>query len=109
MADCKIVNASVVSAINNIGGANQGQLEGIALEYQQAGTTLIEDLKSAIALMEGATKDALLNFFTNDVEPFVTKDLPGAINGLSVLLEANRKNFEDVDQKIADSITSGNN
>lgn len=107
MADCKIVNASVVAAINNIGGANQGQLEGIALEYKNAGTTLIDDLKSAIAPMEGATKDALLKFFTTDVEQFVTKDLPDAINSTSVLLEANRKNFEDVDQQIADSISAG--
>lgn len=107
MADCKIVNASVVAAINNIGGANQGTLEGIALEYQKAGETLIEALKAAIAPMEGETKDALQTFFTTDVQQFVVTDLPNAINGLSVLLEANRKNFEDVDKKIAESISGG--
>lgn len=105
MADCKIVNASVVSAINNIGGANQGQLEGIAKAYQDAGKTLIDDLTRAIAPMEGATKDALEKFFTTDVQKFVVEDLPSAINSMSVLLEANRKNFEDVDQKIAESIS----
>lgn len=107
MADCKIVNAAVVSAISNIGGANQGQLEGIAQEYKTAGETLIEALKNAIAPMEGETKDALQNFFTTDVQQFVVTDLPSAINGLSVLLEANRKNFEDVDKKIAESISGG--
>ena len=104
MADCKIVNASVVAAINNIGGANQGQLEGIAKEYKDAGDTLMEALKNAIAPMEGETKDALQTFFTTDVQQFVVTDLPNAINGMSVLLEANRKNFEDVDKQIAESI-----
>lgn len=108
MADCKIVNASVVAAIENIGGAQQGQLEGIAKEYKTAGETLMEALKAAIAEMEGATKDALLTFFTKDVQQFVVEDLPNAINGMSVLLEANRKNFEDVDKQIADSISGGN-
>ena len=107
MADCKIVNAKVVAAINNIGGANQGALEGIALEYQKAGQTLMDALKAAIAPMEGATKDALQKFFETDVQQFVVTDLPTAINGMSVLLEANRKNFEDVDKKIADSISGG--
>lgn len=107
MADCKIVNASVVAAINNIGGANQGALEGIALEYKNAGDTLIEALKNAIATMEGETKDALLKFFEGDVQQFVVTDLPTAINGMSVLLEANRSNFENVDKQIAQSITGG--
>ena len=48
-----------------------------------------------------------MTFFTTDVEQFVVTDLPNAINGLSVLLEANRKNFEDVDKKIAESISGG--
>lgn len=107
MADCKIVNSSVVNAINAIGGPEQGQLMGIAKKYETAGTTLMDALKAAIATMEGETKDALQKFFTGDVEPFVVTDLPSAINGLSVLLEANRKNFEDVDKQIADSISGG--
>lgn len=107
MADCKIVNASVVNAINNIGGPEQGQLMGIAKKYETAGTTLMDALNKAITPMEGATKDAIQNFFEKDVKPFVVTDLPSAINGLSVLLEANRKNFEDVDKQIAESITGG--
>lgn len=107
MADCKIVNASVVNAINNIGGPEQGQLMGIAKEYETAGTTLMDDLEKAIATMEGETKDAIKKFFDTDVKQFVVTDLPAAINGLSVLLEANRKNFEDVDKKIAESISGG--
>ena len=63
MADCKIVNASVVNAVSAIGGANQGQLEGIALQYKEAGETLMDALKNAIAEMEGETKDALKIFF----------------------------------------------
>lgn len=107
MADCKIVNASVSAAIESIGGKTQGELTGIAKQYKQAGDTFIEALKTAIAPMEGETKDALLTFFTNEVQPFVTADLPNAINGMSVLLEANRKNFEDVDKQIAESISGG--
>lgn len=107
MADCKIVNASVVNAINEIGGPNQGELMGIAKKYETAGTTLMDALKAAISTMEGETKDALKTFFEKDVNQFVVTDLPAAINSLSVLLEANRKNFEDVDKQIAESISGG--
>ena len=75
MADCKIVNDSVKTAINNIGGSQQGALEGIAKSYKEAGDTFIEALKTAIAEMEGETKDALQKFFTTDVQQFVTQDL----------------------------------
>ena len=105
MADCKIVNAKMVAAINNIGGDTQGVLTGIAKSYKDAGDKLMEELNAAIAAMEGETKDALQKFFNETVAPFVTTDLPNAINGMSVLLEANRKNFEDVDKQIAQSIT----
>lgn len=106
MADCRIVNASMSGAVERIGGAQEGALEGIAKSYQDAGTAFIEALKSAISTMEGETKDALLTFFEKSVEPFVTEDLPKAINSTSVLLEANRKNFEDVDKQLAESISS---
>ena len=105
MADCKIVNESVKTAIQNIGGDTQGSLTGIAKSYKDAGDAFIEALKAAISAMEGETKDALLKFFTTDVQKFVTEDLPNLINAMSVLLEANRKNFEEVDLKIAESIS----
>lgn len=104
MADCKIVDQKVRDAVANIGGDKQGVLAGIAKEYQDAGTTFLEALTAAIAEMEGETKDVLLNFFKTDVQTFVTENLPQAINSMSVLLEANRQNFEDVDRQIAESI-----
>lgn len=107
MADCKIDNAKMVAAIDAIGGKTQGQLTGIAKSYKDAGDKLMEELRAAIASMEGATKDAIEKFFNDSVAPFVTTDLPAAINGMSVLLEANRQNFEDVDKQIADSISGG--
>ena len=107
MADCKIVNERVKAAIETIGGHEKGQLTGIALSYKQAGDDLMEALKAAISTMEGETKDALSDFFTKSVQPFVVDDLPNAINSMSVLLEANRQNFEDVDKQIAESISSG--
>lgn len=107
MADCKIVNESVKSAIENIGGSTQGALTGIAKAYKDAGDAFIEALNAAISTMEGETKDALQNFFQKDVQPFVTEDLPNAINSMSVLLEANRQNFEEVDRNIAESISGG--
>lgn len=107
MADCKIVNESVKTAIENIGGNTQGSLTGIAKSYKDAGNALMEALKAAIAEMEGEAKDALQQFFNTDVQKFVTEDLPNAINSMSVLLEANRQNFEDVDKKIAESISGG--
>lgn len=96
MADCRIVNAGVVTAVNNI--------KEISNSYKTDGQAFIEALTSAISAMEGETKDALQKFFTTDVQKFVTEDLPNAINGMSELLEANRKNFVDVDLQIANSI-----
>ncbi|MCI8691654.1 MAG: hypothetical protein HFH91_02735 [Lachnospiraceae bacterium] len=96
MADCRIVNAGVVTAVNNI--------KEISNSYKTDGQAFIDALTSAISAMEGETKDALQKFFTTDVQKFVTEDLPNAINGMSELLEANRKNFEDVDLQIANSI-----
>ena len=107
MADCKIDNASVISAINHIGGPEQGQLMGIAKRYETAGLVLMSALDAAIADMKGESKNAIKLFFDRDVRQYVVKDLPAAINGLSVLLEANRSNFEEVDRMIAESI-SGN-
>lgn len=104
MADCKIVDQKVRSAVANIGGDTQGTLAGIAKEYQDAGNAFLEALIAAIAEMEGETKDVLLNFLKTDVQTFVTENLPQAINSMSVLLEANRQNFEEVDKQIAESI-----
>lgn len=97
MADCRIVNASVVTAVSNI--------KDISNSYRTDGQAFIEALINAIAPMEGETKDALQKFFTTDVQKFITEDLPDAINGMSELLEANRQNFEDVDLQIASSIS----
>lgn len=104
MADCKIVDQKVKNAVANIGGDTQGTLAGIAKEYQDAGIAFLEALTAAIAEMEGETKDVLSDFFQKDVKDFVTENLPQAINSMSVLLEANRQNFEAVDRQIAESI-----
>lgn len=107
MSDCKIVNQSVITAVNAIGGSTEGSLEGLALKYQEAGTAFVEALTTAISTMEGATKDALEKFFTDKVKPFVAESVPNAVKSTAMLLEANRANFESVDKQIADSITSG--
>ena len=72
-----------------------------------AGETLITSLSSAIADMEGAAKDAFKTLIDGDINNFVATDLPGAIEGMASLLEANRDNFEKVDQQIADNISGG--
>ena len=89
MADCKIVNANVKTAVTNI--------NTIAGKYKTAGTTFETDFKAAIADMEGDAKDALIELFDKS-------GLPAMIKGLSKLLEGNRSNFESVDSKIAASI-----
>jgi len=98
MASCRIVNAGILSAL--------GEISRIQGEYQSAGTDFISDLNSAISEMEGSTKDALKRFIDTDVNEFVATSIPAAINGMHELLEANRSNFETVDQQIADSIGS---
>lgn len=99
MADCKIVNAGVVAALNEI--------EGISNSYKSAGNEFMASLKSAISLMEGESKDALETFFNKSVEEFTVEQLPGAITGMRTLLEENRKNFEEVDRQLAESISGG--
>ena len=96
MAGCRIVNASVTTAVDAI--------KTSADSYRKAGEDFISSLKSAIAEMEGETKDALLKFIENDVNTFVATDLPDAVENMSKLLEANRTNFVDVDSQIAENI-----
>lgn len=96
MAGCKIVNQSVVEAVNEI--------REIYDSYKNAGEEFIKDLNNAIAEMEGETKDALKKFIDTDVNTFVAIDLPDAVNAMAELLELNRTNFVDVDKSIADSI-----
>ena len=97
MAGCRIVNAAVESAVENI--------NTIAGDYKKLGESFITDLNNAIADMEGAAKDALHNFINTDVKTFVEESLPSAVEGMATLLEANRTNFVDVDQQIAHSIS----
>lgn len=107
MADCRIVNDSVVNAVDTIGGKEEGSLAGIALQYKNDGEAFMDALNSAISPMEGETKDALQAFFKDKVQPFITEGVPNAVKSTAMLLEANRKNFEDVDKKIASSISGG--
>lgn len=107
MADCKIVNQSMTDAVNTIGGSAEGSMEGIALSYKNDGEAFMEALNNAISTMEGEAKDALEAFFKEKVQPFVTEGVPNAVKSTAMLLEANRKNFEDVDRQLADSISGG--
>ncbi|MCR5599328.1 MAG: hypothetical protein K6G33_01090 [Ruminococcus sp.] len=96
MASCRIVKASVEQSVTN--------LNNYAKQYEEAGNTFATAFKNAIADMEGAAKDALLEFFETKIEGFVTKDLPSAVTGLASLLSTNLQQFDDVDGKLAESI-----
>lgn len=96
MAGCRVVKASMDQSVTN--------LNNYAAQYEEAATTFVNAFKAAIDEMEGDAKDALLEFFTTNVEGFVTKDLPDAVKGLASLLGANAQNFDDVDAQIAASI-----
>lgn len=100
MAACRIVNEEVKKAVD--------ELAGYANEYKTAGDNLVNAFTAAIAEMEGASKDALLEFFNKQAAQLVKENVPEAVKTMSTLLEANRSNFEDIDQKIAQSISSGN-
>ena len=97
MAGCRIVNDAVATSVENI--------KDISTQYKTLGTNFITDLNNAIAEMEGEAKDALQNFINTHVKTFVEESLPSAVEGMSTLLEANRSNFVEVDQQIADSIS----
>lgn len=96
MAGCRIVDAAVVSAVSAIDSA--------LTSYKRSGEALISALNSAISSMEGASKDALKRFIDTTVNDYVVTSLPNAVDGMSKLLEANRTNFVDVDQQLADGI-----
>lgn len=97
MAGCRIVNQSVIDAVESI--------RRISDSYKSAGEDFVQALNGAIAEMEGETKDALKNLIDKDVNTFVANDLPEALQGMAELLEANRTNFVDVDKQIADNIS----
>ena len=97
MAGCRIVNESVANAVMEI--------NGISKSYKDAGDALISALTSAIADMEGEAKDAFQTLIDGDIKSFVSENLPEAVKGMSDLLEQNRQQFEDVDAKIAESIS----
>jgi len=99
MAGCRIVNSAVETAVSSI--------KTISGTYKTNGESFIQNLTSAIAEMEGETKDALSLFIKNNVKDFVETGIPDAVDGMSQLLEANRTNFVDVDKQIADSISGG--
>lgn len=97
MAGCRIVNESVANAVMEI--------NGISKSYKDAGDALISALTSAIADMEGEAKDAFQTLIDSDIKSFVSENLPEAVKGMADLLEQNRQQFEDVDAKIAESIS----
>jgi len=99
MASCRIVNQSVVTAVDDI--------RKIADKYKTLGENFVKDLNSAINEMEGATKDALKDFIAKSVSPFVHDQIPVLIGNMADLLEGNRDNFEKVDAQIATSIAGG--
>lgn len=100
MADCRIVNAGAITAVNEI--------ETISKSYKTDGQDFVDAVTTAISAMEGEAKEALEKFLTTTVKVFIVEQLPEAISGMSKLLEENRKNFENVDKQLADSISGGN-
>ncbi len=99
MAACRVENAKMVSAVEEIAS--------IAGDLNSAGSEFIKAFNSAIADMQGASKDALSEFIQTKVQKFVEDDIGTAVKGISDLLEGNRSNFEQVDQQLASSISGG--
>jgi|GEM_PF-3171805 uncharacterized protein YukE len=97
MAGCRIVNESVVSAVQ--------EMNNISQAYQQAGEALISSLTSALADMEGEAKDAFQTLIDGDIKTFVEESLPEAVKGMSDLLEQNRQQFESMDAQLGASIS----
>lgn len=96
MAGCYINAAAMTASV--------GKLKGYAQTYRDEANTFVLEFKTAIAAMEGETKEALLEFFTTKIEGYITKDIPDVVDGLASLLEANADSFSEVDAQIAASI-----
>lgn len=75
MAGCRVVKASMDTSVTN--------LLNYSTQYGEAATTFVAAFKAAIEAMEGDAKDALVEFFETNIEGLVTKDIPGAVKGLS--------------------------
>lgn len=96
MAGCRVVKSSMDTSVTN--------LQGYATKYEEAATAFVNAFMEAIAEMKGDAHEALEEFFNANIKGLVTKDIPGAVKGLSELLKANAQNFDDVDAQLANSI-----
>ena len=63
MADCRVVNESMVKAV--------GRISQISGNYKRDGEAFMTALNEAISPMEGETKDALQAFFKDKLNQFL--------------------------------------
>lgn len=96
-------NAKIVNTIN--------ELDRLKVSFKTIGEELIENLGNALDSFEGETKDVLMtkigqakNFSSNTLAYFLVEQVPDLLEGLSELLEGNRKAIEDCDKNLAQAI-----
>lgn len=82
------------------------QIQDIANRYKAASDKFQTDFTEATSPWEGASKDKMMQFVTGAVNEYMGTTVPGIVNALADLLNANAENMQDADQQIADSIPS---
>ncbi|MEE0266066.1 MAG: hypothetical protein UD936_10620 [Acutalibacteraceae bacterium] len=93
-------------------GTAYTDIQNVAKKFQDAGTTLITGLDSALLTFEGETKDALMEKkigasgakTEGTLANFVENQIYDLIMGLAKLLEGNREAIEKSDNQLAAAI-----
>lgn len=93
MADCIVVN-------NSLTGARDKMVQ-LANSYNELGEQFVTDLLAALDGVEGASKDAFVEYINNNVKELTSVRLGELVNDLAELLEGNRNSFEQVDSQLA--------
>lgn len=96
MADIVFKYTEMQQCVDNI--------KEIAVKYRAAATTLQSDFESAINGWEGDTRDKMQQFMGGAVREFTEQNVPGLVDGLAALLQANIDQMKKADQTLAENI-----
>jgi hypothetical protein len=83
------------------------KLQELAAQYKAKGKAFNTAYNAATADWTGATKDAMKKFVDTTVKNYMEESVPGVLNGLANLLDANINQFSNADAQIASNIPGG--
>ena len=81
-----------------------GDIRDLADDYEKASTSFQVAFSNSIADWEGDTKEAVSKFIAGSVAEYTGTTVPGLLNALASLLDANADQMEKADKQIAENI-----